>query len=248
MSSIEEYRQFMKSMFGKAGVSDQSRGVKPPPLEAPYDANAETLALPEVSRDVIVNRDVFECISKRRSRRNWKDEPLTVEQLSFLLWATQGVSEILAGGKATLRTVPSGGARHPFETYVVANRVAGLEPRVYRYLPLTHRLLPLFEMNGQKREDLALALLGQAFAAQAPVLFVWSCVPYRSEWRYTLAAHKTMIQDSGHLCQNLYLACEAIGAGTCAIGAYSQESLDAFFNLDGHDQFCIYAAPVGIPA
>ena len=250
MGSIEDYRRFMKSMFGKvaAGSSDQSRGVEPPPLESPYDAEAETVPLPKVSRDVIVRPDLFDCISHRRSRRDWTDEPLTLDHLSFLLWATQGVTEVLEGGRATLRTVPSGGARHPFETYVVANRVTGLDTRLYRYLPLTHRLLLLFEMNGKRREDLTRALLGQRFAAHAPVVFIWSCVPYRGEWRYTLAAHKTMLLDAGHMCQNLYLACEAIGAGTCAIGAYDQESLDAFLNLDGNDEFAVYAAPVGVPA
>lgn len=200
--SVEDNRQFMKSMFGKAamGSSDQSRGVEPPPLEAPYDADAEVVALPQASRDVIVRPDLFECISHRRSRREWTDEPLTIEQISFLLWATQGVTEVLTGGRATLRTVPSGGARHPFETYVAANKVTGLEQKVYRYLPLTHRLLPLFEMDAERREDLTRALLGQQFAAHAPVVFIWSCVPYRGEWRYTLAAHKTMLSSTPATC------------------------------------------------
>ena len=247
MGNIEDNRRFMKSMFGKvaAGSSDQSRGVNPPPLEAPYDADAVVVGLPEVSQDAIIRPGLFECIAHRRSRRDWTAEPLTIDQLSFLLWATQGVTEVLTGGRATLRTVPSGGARHPFETYVVANNVAGLEARVYRYLPLTHRLLPLFEMNAERREDLTQALLGQRFAAHAPVVFIWSCLPYRGEWRYTLAAHKTMLLDAGHMCQNLYLACEAINAGTCAVGAYDQETLDAFLNLDGQDEFAVYAAPVG---
>jgi len=247
MGSIEDYRRFMKSMFGKVGISDQSRGVGPPPLEVPYDADADLVPLPEVSRNAIVRPDIFECISRRRSRRQWTDEPLTLDQVSFLLWATQGVTEVVGGGHATMRIVPSGGARHPFETYLVANNVTGLDDKVYRYLPLTHHLLPLFEMNSRRREDLTRAMLGQQFAALAPVVFIWSCVPYRGEWRYTLAAHKTMLLDAGHMCQNLYLACEAIGAGTCAIGAYDQETLDTFLNLDGNDEFVVYAAPVGRP-
>ena len=81
MGSIEDYRRFMKSMFGKVGISDQSRGVGPPPLEVPYAAKAEVVPLPEVSRDVIVRPDLFECISRRRSRRQWTDEPLTLDQV-----------------------------------------------------------------------------------------------------------------------------------------------------------------------
>jgi SagB-type dehydrogenase family enzyme len=77
------------------------------------------------------------------------------------------------------------------------------------------------------------------------VAFIWSCIPYRSEWRYNVAAHKTMLLDAGHLCQNLYLACEAVGCGTCAIGAYNQEAIDEFLGLDGEEEFVVYLAPVG---
>jgi SagB-type dehydrogenase family enzyme len=65
------------------------------------------------------------------------------------------------------------------------------------------------------------------------------------EWRYGLAAHKVIAIDAGHVCQNLYLACEAIGAGTCAIAAYDQEAMDDLVGLDGKDEFTIYLAPVG---
>ena len=60
-----------------------------------------------------------------------------------------------------------------------------------------------------------------------------------------MAAHKTLAQDSGHVCQNLYIACEALGLGTVAIGSYHQETADALLGLDGTDEFVIYAAPVG---
>jgi len=248
MPGNKDNRQFMKSAFGKAGPSDQSRGVPHPPVELPYDEAAETVALPDPPGDVVVKPNIVDCIAGRRSRRRWTRDPLSLSQVSFLLWATQGVSEVLGGGRVTLRTVPSAGARHPFETYLAANAVTGLPPRLYRYLPLTHRLLPMFEIDAPRRDELNLAVFGQRFAATAPAVFIWSCVPYRGEWRYTLAAHKTMLLDAGHLCQNLYLAAEAIGAGTCAIGAYDQQSLDGFLGLDGQEEFAIYLAPVGVPA
>jgi SagB-type dehydrogenase family enzyme len=65
------------------------------------------------------------------------------------------------------------------------------------------------------------------------------------EWRYGLAAHKVIAIDAGHVCQNLYLSCEAIGAGTCAIAAYDQEAMDRLLRIDGKDEFTIYIAPVG---
>ncbi|OPY14404.1 MAG: Nitroreductase family protein [Syntrophus sp. PtaB.Bin075] len=65
------------------------------------------------------------------------------------------------------------------------------------------------------------------------------------EWRYGLAAHKVIAIEAGHVCQNLYLACESIGAGTCAIAAYDQEGIDRILGLDGQDEFTIYLASVG---
>ena len=87
--------------------------------------------------------------------------------------------------------------------------------------------------------------MGQRFAATGAVLFVWATVPHRMEWRYLQAAHRVILLDAGHVCQNLYLACEAIHAGTCAIAAYDQEAMDELIQVDGEDQFTLYLAPVG---
>jgi SagB-type dehydrogenase family enzyme len=65
------------------------------------------------------------------------------------------------------------------------------------------------------------------------------------EWRYSVAAHRVILIDAGHVCQNLYLACQAIGAGTCAIAAYDQNKMDEFLKVDGKDEFVVYLAPVG---
>jgi SagB-type dehydrogenase family enzyme len=79
------------------------------------------------------------------------------------------------------------------------------------------------------------------------VTFIWTVIPYRTEWRYSILSPKIIAQDSGHVCQNLYLACEAIGAGTCAIGAYDQDKMDRAIRVDGKEEFAIYVAPVGKP-
>ena len=246
MERIRANRAFMKSNFGSlpGGQSDQSKGLPEPPLEIPLPAGVETKSLPKPDGAVLQKRGLFDCLKGRRSRRRWTQQWLSQEELSFLLWATQGVEEVLGDGYATIRTVPSGGARHPFETYLVVNRVEGLLPGVYRYLPLTHSVAFLFG-DAALREGVLGATFGQKFVADAAVVFFWSCVPYRGEWRYTVAAHKVMLLDAGHVCQNLYLACEAIGCGTCAIGAYDQEAVDALLRLDGDEEFVVYLAPVG---
>jgi len=157
--------------------------------------------------------------------------------------ATQGVHQRLDRATA-LRTVPSAGARHALETYLLALRVEGLELGVYRYLPLEHELLLEFR-EPHLRRQLVEATLGQSFVGEAAVTFLWTAVPYRMEWRYGLAAHKLIALDAGHVCQNLYLVCEAIGAGTCAVAAYHQQLMDRLVRVDGCEEFVIYLAPVG---
>jgi SagB-type dehydrogenase family enzyme len=85
----------------------------------------------------------------------------------------------------------------------------------------------------------------QQFVAKGAVIFIWSCIPYRSEWEYYTVAHKAILLDAGHICQNLYLACESIGLGTCAIASYKQKEMDEFLNLSGEEEFVVYLAPVG---
>jgi SagB-type dehydrogenase family enzyme len=224
--------------------TDQSRGVPPPPLEKPSPADALRFELPPVGKWAGVGAlELTTAMGNRQSRRSFTPQPLTPEELSFLLWATQGVRQQLAPG-AVLRTVPSAGNRHALETYLAVLRINGLESGIYRYLPLEHQLLHLRKEDQMPRK-LTEATLGQAFVERAAVVFIWTAIPYRMEWRYGLAAHKVIALDAGHVCQNLYLACEAIGAGTCAVAAYHQQWMDQLVQVDGKDEFTIYLAPVG---
>jgi SagB-type dehydrogenase family enzyme len=226
-------------------ASDQQKGIAPPPLQKAFERQAATIiALPGVDDVAITQPNIQTLIRERRSRRRYADEALTLPQVGYLLWATQGVRRVHSQQMWTLRTVPSAGARHPYETYLLVNRVAGLEPGAYRYLPLSHELLFLFS-RPSLRDELYTATYGEDFVADAPVCFVWSCIPYRGEWRYHTKAHKSMVLDAGHICQNLYLAAESIGCGTCAIGGYYQEGADRMLGLDGEDEFVVYLAPVG---
>jgi SagB-type dehydrogenase family enzyme len=246
MADYQRERRFLQSNFDAPEtqdfVSDQSRGLPCPPAEKPCPAGAEKVKLPAPDSSVLRTKGLYECLGNRRSRRRFTSDPLALAELSYLLWATQGVHE--SGEHYSIRTVPSAGARHPFETYVVVFRVAGLKEGVYRYQPFEHGLVYLFEAKGL-REEIVAATLGQRFAGECAATFVWSCVPCRGEWRYGPTAHKPMLLDAGHICQNLYLACESIGCGTCAIAAYDQKLLDAALRLDGQDEFSVYLAPVG---
>lgn len=239
-------REILKSNFPQLRQmkSDQDLHVPQPPLEKPARPDAAVIDLPAVDPATLAERDFYCLLRRRRSRRAFNDGSLTLGQLAFLLWATQGVQRVFGANYSTFRPVPSGGARHPFETYLIVNRVDGLPAGIYRYLPLSHRL-EVWLGEGPTRGALLDACAGQTFIVDSAVVFAWSCIPYRSEWRYHIGATKLMLIDAGHLCQNLYLACEAIGCGTCAVAEYDQQLLDRLLQLDGVDEFVVYLAPVG---
>lgn len=221
---------------------DQKLGVPMPPLQKPYPPEAMLIDLVPPALIKVGTMPLIEAIRRRQSLRKYLPTPLTLEELSFLLWATQGVKTVIMDGYATRRTVPSGGSRHPFETYLAVQRVEDLTPGLYRYLAIEHKLMLLNEDTaiGEKIAE------GCAdFAQESAVTFIWTAIPYRMEWRYGPLSPKLIAQDSGHVCQSLYLACTAIHAGTCAVGAYSQTKMDALLGVDGVDEFTIYCAPVG---
>jgi SagB-type dehydrogenase family enzyme len=245
--SLERYRYFLKDSIRKQidfSQTDQNRGVGAPPIEKPCPTGASLVDLVTPGEwEGITDVGIISAIGNRRSRRKYSQEPLSLEELSLLLWATQGVRGDVVGGHA-YRTVPSAGCRHAFETYLAVLNVEGLDSGIYRYLPLSHQVV-LESSVEDLAQRLAQAVFRQSFAGRSALTFVWTAIPYRMEWRYGLAAHKVIAIDAGHVCQNLYLACEAIGAGTCAIAAYDQEAVDRLIGVDGEEEFALYLAPVG---
>ncbi len=248
-NAIASHRDFLKDslrMEINFYLTDQNQGIEPPPVQKPPRPEQELISLPgQEEWQNFVGTDLLDAIGRRRSHRRFTEEALSLAELGFLLWASQGIKGLIGPGSA-LRTVPSAGCRHAFESYLLISAVADLKPGLYRYLPIEHALV-LEKPLGKDllRQNLAKGTLNQNFIASAPVCFIWSVIPYRMEWRYQLAAHRVILMDVGHLCQNLYLACEAVGCGTCAIAAYDQELMDKLLELDGKDEFTIYLAPVG---
>lgn len=244
---LESLRSFLKDTIRQQvdfRATEQGRGLAPPPLQKPFPSDATRIPLPapESCRS-LGQLDLFSAIANRESHREFADIPLGLDQLAFLLWATQGVREVINPATA-LRTVPSAGARHPFETYLAVRAVKGLKPGLYRYLPFAGELVELNRGNHQTRRA-ADACLGQSWMAESAVVFAWTAIPRRTEWRYGAASHKVIAIDVGHVCQNLYLACESIGCGTCGVGAYDQQAVDRLLGVDGREEFAVYLAPVG---
>jgi SagB-type dehydrogenase family enzyme len=237
-------REFMeKTKYRYIGKSDQQKGLPQPPLELPADPSLPAIALPWPDSFEIPAHDIREVIEHRTSIRTYAREPLSLDELSFLLWCTQGVKTI-HGNLATFRTVPSAGARHAFETYILVNDVDGLSPGLYRYLALTHRLQQV-DLDPTLGIRITAACFNQQFVLRCSTVFLWTAVPYRMTWRYGERGYRDLHLDCGHVCQNLYLAAEAIGCGVCAIAAFDDDEMNAILGINGSDQFLIYLATAG---
>lgn len=244
---LKTYRYFLKDSIRKKIVfrlTDQNQGVPVPPIEKNCRGGSNPIDLPGPDEWKNIPRvDITTAIGNRKSHRVYLKQSLSLEELAYLLWCTQGLRGKVINGHA-YRNVPSAGCRHALETYLAIFNVDELDPGMYRYLPLSHQLV--FEFSDDMlSKKMIIASLGQSYPGKSAVTFIWVAIPYRMEWRYGLAAHKVIAMDAGHVCQNLYLACESIDAGTCAIAAYDQEELDELLGLDGEEEFAIYIASVG---
>ena len=249
MSEYDQNRRFMQCFLFKEAMakSDQSKGVAAPPFGKQVEG--EPITLPPFAGALPVAA-YADLLDKRRSKRSYEETPMTQEQLSFMLWSTQGIQAI-RGEVGTLRVAPSGGARHPFETYVAVKAVEGLASGIYYYAPA--------ENIGEKRctikrvadlpsaEKISEMLANQKWAANAPVILFYSCVPYKSEWRYVENSHRVMLIDLGHVGQNAMLSAAALGFGSCCMAAYNQGACDEVLGLDGLNEYTVYAVSVGKP-
>ena len=224
-------------------LTPEANGVPPPPLELPYDKNARTLNLPKPAEVKVQDVDLRSVIENRKSVRNYSNEELSLGELLWLLWCTQGVKELRKDRPATLRNVPSGGSRHPFETYLLLNRVKEIQQGIYRFLALEHKLLEI-RTGEDLCEEITQICGNQRFISKSAVVFIWSFVPSRTTWRYGPKSYKAYL-EVGHICQNLYLSAEAINCGVCAIGAYDMDEMHKALGIRRDDEFVVYVATVG---
>ena len=145
--TILKYRRFLKvfdddiEKFPEGFQTDQQKKLPNPPLEKPYPEDGKLVDLTPIN-EISVGKEatLFATLEGRKSLRVYNEEIMTLEELSFLLWSTQGVTKIdKHHGSSVKRPVPSGGSRHPYETYLIVFRVDGLEPGIYRYLGVEHK-------------------------------------------------------------------------------------------------------------
>jgi SagB-type dehydrogenase family enzyme len=187
----------------------------------------DTIPLPEPRRTSRVS--VESALGERRSVRDFKDGALSLEALSQLLWAAQGVTASDGG-----RAAPSAGATYPLEIHAVVGWVTGLEAGVYRYLPAGHRLSLV--AKGDRREVLARAALDQDWMVKAPVCLALAAVERRTARRYRERAALYVHFEAGCASENAALQAEALGLGTCVIGAFVDDAVARVLELGRGEQ------------
>jgi SagB-type dehydrogenase family enzyme len=234
----------VNTRYANISPSPQNSGTVPqPPLELPLTEGAALIPLPRPADFSVPAMDLRAAIEARRTIRAYSETPLSLEELSYLLWVSQGVKRI-SSRPSTARTVPSAGARHAFETYLLVNRVEGLDAGLYRYAAIENSLLRL-EAPADIAERIAHDCLEQAQITNSAATFIWAAVLERMYWRYVERGYRYLHLDAGHVCQNLALGAEQLGCGICPIAAFNDELLNATLGLDGEDMFVVYLASLG---
>lgn len=238
-------QEFMRrTRYSEISESPQDQGIIPqPPLELPIPEGAKLIDLPHPTSFSVPSMDLRQAIEGRRTLRKYAQTALTIEELSYLLWVSQGVKRI-SSRPSTARTVPSAGARHAFETYILANRVEGVKPGLYRYAAIENQLI-ILNAPVDIKEQITAACLNQSQVLTSSVTFLWVAVVERMFWRYVERGYRYLHLDAGHVCQNLALGAEQIGCGICPIAAFDDDQLNQTLGLDGEGMFVIYLASVG---
>lgn len=205
---------------------------------SPPDSTASLgnrIELPEPASDSDI--PVEQALLQRQSVRDYTDRPLTLAEISQLLWAAQGITR--SGGK---RTAPSAGALYPLEVYLVVGEVAGLADGVYKYLPADHELVRVAE--GDRRVDLSAAALSQESIEAAPAAVVITAIYERTTVKYGERGIRYVHMEVGSAAQNVYLQAVSLDLGTVFIGAFHDQEVRQVLNLPA-DEHPLCIMPVG---
>lgn len=173
------------------------------------------------------NVSLEQTIKKRRTIRAFDSKSLSLEQMSQMLWAAQGISE----DRGLKRTAPSGGALYPMDIYAVTgnNGVEKLKPGVYHYEPVTHSVSLISE--GDFRNEVASASLWQNWMAKAPLNLVVTAEYSRICSKYGERGVRYAMIEAGHVGQNIFLQAVAMGLGAGIVGAFDDKKLIRIMNM-----------------
>ena len=191
--------------------------------------------------NILLKKSLSEILICRKSIRNFSEKPISIQDLSNLLWASTGIQRKESG--YDYRTTPSAGALFPIETYLVVNKVEDLHLGVYHYCIKDHALEEL--RLDDLRIDIANAALDQDMCFNAGVVFIWTAIFNRSKCKYGQRAYRYIYLDAGHIAQNLVLMSTNLNLGSCPIAALYDEEVNRIVDVDGEQESVVYMCVVG---
>ncbi len=233
------YEKTKESLKGPVGEAFTDRPNPPAPfLEYP---KAPKIELPNPKP---TSMTLFEALMQRRSKRSYTSDSLTLEELSALLFAAQGVTK--RRGKLLFRTAPSAGALYPIELFIAVKRVKGLKPGLYHYSVRDH-VLEFIREDGKIIDKLYRSALWQRAVKDAAAVMIISAIVNRTRSKYGERGWRYVYMEAGHVSQNIYLMATALQLGTVAIGAFADDEVNSLLGLNGRDEITLYLQPVGYP-
>ncbi len=231
---FQQETKYYRGEMGGAGAD----GLREPETYKQYP-DCERIALPKVSAPDAGS--LHDALSRRRSVRRFGQTPLSAEHLSYMLWASTGISRRQMGYE--FRTAPSAGALYPVETYLSVHNVSEIKQGIYHYAIAEHAL-ELLEA-GDFSVDVARAALDQQMCAGAAVVFIWTAIFERSKWKYKQRAYRYVYLDAGHIAENLALAATGLGLAGCHIAAIYDDEANEIIDVDGTEESVIYMTAAG---
>jgi SagB-type dehydrogenase family enzyme len=227
------------ALVGGCGGGEEEVPATPVPSPSPTSEETPTISLPDPRLKGEMTLE--EAILERRSRRDFKDSPLTLGEISQILWAAQGITD-----ETGLRAAPSAGALYPLDLYLVVGKqgVEGLKEGVYHYLPHSHSLE--LTLGEDVRQTLARLSAEQMFIAEAPLSLLITAEYERTTKKYGDRGVRYVHMEAGHVAQNVYLQAEALGLGTVTVGAFQDEEIAQALALPSAFR-PLYVMPIGRP-
>lgn len=217
--------------------------VPEPSHELPVKEGQTPIKLPSPKKIKLPDMPVRKAIEGWEPVGFFSRSTMDLNQLSYLLWCTQGFKKIVAE-TIEIRNIPSSGSRNPLETYFVASDVEGLETGLYRYLPKSHSIVAERIDSGIILE-MSTASLNFKLTTRAAVTFLWVGIPYRTVWAMGNRGYRSPLIEAGHACQNLILAAAGLGFGVAPIDLFHDDLIVTLAQLDPETQWPVYLAAVG---
>jgi len=193
-----------------------------------------TLPAPMIQSSTSIEK----AIKERRSVRSYKNIPLSIEEISQLLWAGQGITDPIS----KYRSYPSAGALYPLELYIVINKAKSIEKGFYKYDPNKHALIKITERN--ITDEITQAALNQEFIKESAIIFIYTAITSKTTSRYGERGLRYIYMEAGHAAQNIYLQSVSLKIGVVVIGAFKDQEIKKIMNLK-EDEIPLYIIPAG---